>query len=119
MAVNRIANPDNIKPIIAIPTTAGTGSETSRAAAIINDETKIKKIVFHPKMLPTLTILDPHLRIGMPPFLTAATGMDALAHNLEAYCAPGYHPMADGIALEGMFLIKKWLAVAVEDGENL
>ena len=119
MAVNRIANPDNIKPIIAIPTTAGTGSETSRAAAIINDETKIKKIVFHPKMLPTLTILDPHLTIGMPPFLTAATGMDALAHNLEAYCAPGYHPMADGIALEGMFLIKKWLAVAVEDGENL
>ena len=106
MAVNRIANPDNIKPIIAIPTTAGTGSETSRAAAIINDETKTKKIVFHPRMLPTLTILDPQLTIGMPPFLTAATGMDAFAHNLEAYCAPGYHPMADGIALEGMSLIK-------------
>ena len=84
MAVNRISNPDNIKPIIAIPTTAGTGSETSRAAAIINDETKVKKIVFHPRMLPTLTILDPQLTIGMPPFLTAATGMDAFAHNLEA-----------------------------------
>ena len=119
MAANRISNPDNIKPIIAIPTTAGTGSEASRAAAIINEETKIKKIVFHPKMLPSLTILDPILTKGMPSFLTAATGMDAFAHNLEAYCAPGYHPMADGIALEGMRLIKKWLEIAVNDGENL
>ena len=119
MAKNRISNPDNVKPFIAIPTTAGTGSETSRAAAIINDETKIKKIVFHPRMLPTLTILDPVLTAGMPAFLTAATGMDAFAHNLEAYCAPGYHPMADGIALEGMSLIKKWLSVAVNEGENL
>ena len=119
MARNRIGNPDNVKPFIAIPTTAGTGSETSRAAAIINDETKVKKIVFHPRMLPTLTILDPELTVGMPAFLTAATGMDAFAHNLEAYCAPGYHPMADGIALEGMSLIKKWLTVAVNEGENL
>jgi alcohol dehydrogenase class IV len=119
MAKNRISNPDNVKPFIAVPTTAGTGSETSRAAAIINDDTKVKKIVFHPRMLPTLTILDPELTIGMPAFLTAATGMDAFAHNLEAYCAPGYHPMADGIALEGMSLIKKWLAVAVNEGENL
>ena len=116
---NRISNPDNVKPFIAVPTTAGTGSETSRAAAIINDETKVKKIVFHPRMLPTLTILDPELTVGMPSFLTAATGMDAFAHNLEAYCAPGYHPMADGIALEGMSLIKKWLAVAVNEGKNL
>jgi alcohol dehydrogenase class IV len=119
LAKNRIANPDNVKPFIAVPTTAGTGSETSRAAAIINDETKVKKIVFHPRMLPTLTILDPELTVGMPGFLTAATGMDAFAHNLEAYCAPGYHPMADGIALEGMSLIKKWLTVAVNEGENL
>ena len=119
MAKNRISNPDNIKPFIAIPTTAGTGSETSRAAAIINDETKVKKIVFHPRMLPTLTILDPELTVGMSAFLTAATGMDAFAHNLEAYCAPGYHPMADGIALEGMSLIKKWLTVAVNEGKNL
>ncbi len=119
MAKNKISNPDNLKPFIAIPTTAGTGSETSRAAAIINDETKVKKIVFHPRMLPTLTILDPELTVGMPAFLTAATGMDAFAHNLEAYCAPGYHPMADGIALEGMSLIKKWLVVAVNEGENL
>ena len=119
MAKNKIGNPDNLKPFIAIPTTAGTGSETSRAAAIINDETKVKKIVFHPRMLPTLTILDPKLTVGMPAFLTAATGMDAFAHNLEAYCAPGYHPMADGIALEGISLIKKWLPVAVKDGKNL
>jgi alcohol dehydrogenase class IV len=119
MVKNKISNPDNLKPFIAVPTTAGTGSETSRAAAIINDETKVKKIVFHPRMLPTITILDPELTVGMPAFLTAATGMDALAHNLEAYCAPGYHPMADGIALEGMSLIKKWLAVAVNEGENL
>ena len=119
MAKNRISNPDNVKPFVAVPTTAGTGSETSRAAAIINDETKVKKIVFHPRMLPTLTILDPELTVGMPPFLTAATGMDAFAHNLEAYCAPSYHPMADGIALQGMSLIKKWLAVAVNEGENL
>ena len=119
MAKNRISNPDNVKPFIAVPTTAGTGSETSRAAAIINDKTKVKKIVFHPRMLPTLTILDPILTAGMPPFLTAATGMDAFAHNLEAYCAPGYHPMADGIALEGMSLIKKWLEVAVNEGGNL
>ena len=119
MAKNKISNPDNLKPFIAVPTTAGTGSETSRAAAIINDETKVKKIVFHPRMLPTLTILDPKLTLGMPAFLTAATGMDAFAHNLEAYCAPGYHPMADGIALEGMWLIKKWLIKAVNEGENL
>ncbi len=119
MAKNKISNPDNLKPFITVPTTAGTGSETSRAAAIINDETKVKKIVFHPRMLPTLTILDPELTVGMPAFLTAATGMDAFAHNLEAYCAPGYHPMADGIALEGMSLIKKWLTVAVNEGENL
>ena len=119
MAKNKISNPDNLKPFIAIPTTAGTGSETSRAAAIINEETKVKKIVFHPRMLPTLTILDPELTTGLPAFLTAATGMDAFAHNLEAYCAPGYHPMADGNALEGMLLVKKWLVTAVKEGENL
>jgi len=119
MAKNKMINTDNIKPIIAIPTTAGTGSETSRAAAIINEQTNTKKIVFHPRMLPTLTILDPELTISLPPFLTAATGMDAFAHNLEAYCAPGYHPMVDGIALEGMWLIKKWLTTAVNEGENL
>jgi len=119
MAKNKISNPDNLKPFIAIPTTAGTGSETSRASAIINEKTNTKKIIFHPRMLPTLTILDPSLTTGLPAFLTAATGMDAFAHNLEAYCAPGYHPMADGIALEGMLLIKKWLVTAVQEGENI
>ena len=119
MAKNKMSNPDNVKPIIAIPTTAGTGSETSRAAAIINEKTNVKKIVFHPRMLPTLTILDPELTIDLPKFLTAATGMDAFAHNLEAYCAPGYHPMADGIALEGMWLVKKWLTIAFNEGKNL
>jgi len=113
------ANSEGIAPIIAVPTTAGTGSETGRASAIVNEKTGIKKIIFHPKFLPSIVILDPVLTVGLPPKLTAATGMDALAHNLEAYCAPGFHPMADGIALEGMYLIKKWLAIAVKDGKNL
>ena len=113
------ANSEGIAPIIAVPTTAGTGSETGRASAIVNEKTGIKKIIFHPKFLPSIVILDPVLTVSLPPKLTAATGMDALAHNLEAYCAPGFHPMADGIALEGMYLIKKWLAIAVKDGKNL
>ena len=113
------ANSEGIAPIIAVPTTAGTGSETGRASAIVNEKTGIKKIIFHPKFLPSIVILDPVLTVGLPPKLTAATGMDALAHNLEAYCAPGFHPMADGIALEGMYLIKKWLTIAVKDGKNL
>ena len=113
------ANSDKIAPIIAIPTTAGTGSETGRASVILNEDTGIKKIIFHPKFLPSIVILDPVLTIELPPNITAATGMDALAHNLEAYCAPGYHPMADGIALEGMRLIKKWLLEAVNNGSNI
>ncbi len=113
------ADESNIAPIIAIPTTAGTGSETGRASAIINKSTGIKKIIFHPKFLPSIVILDPVLTIDLSPRLTAATGMDALAHNLEAFCAPGFHPMADGIAIEGMKLIKKSLLKAVENGKNL
>ena len=113
------ANPDGIVPIIAVPTTAGTGSETGRASVIVNEKTGVKKIIFHPKILPSIVILDPVLTVNLPPKLTAATGMDALAHNLEAFCAPGFHPMADGIALEGMSLIKKWLIVAFNDGKNL
>ena len=113
------ANSDKISPIIAVPTTAGTGSETGRASVILNEETGIKNIIFHPKFLPSIVILDPTLTIGLPPKMTAATGMDALAHNLEAYCAPGYHPMADGIALEGMRLINKWLLEAVNNGSNI
>ena len=113
------ANEENISPIIAIPTTAGTGSETGRASAIINKKSGIKKIIFHPKILPSIVILDPSLTIDLSPRLTAATGMDALAHNLEAFCAPNFHPMAEGIALEGMKLIKSSLLVAFKDGKNL
>jgi len=113
------ANADKIAPIIAVPTTAGTGSETGRASVILNEETGVKNIIFHPKFLPSIVILDPTLTIGLPPKMTAATGMDALAHNLEAYCAPGYHPMADGIALEGMRLINDWLLEAVNNGSNI
>ncbi|MDA9966434.1 iron-containing alcohol dehydrogenase [Candidatus Pelagibacter sp.] len=113
------ANADKIAPIIAVPTTAGTGSETGRASVILNEETGVKNIIFHPKFLPSIVILDPTLTVGLPPKMTAATGMDALAHNLEAYCAPGYHPMADGIALEGMRLINDWLLEAVNNGSNI
>ena len=113
------ANSDNIAPIIAVPTTAGTGSETGRASVILNEKTGVKKIIFHPKFLPSIVILDPMLTVELPPKITAATGMDALAHNLEAYCATGFHPMADGIALEGMKLIKDWLLEAVSNGSNV
>jgi len=113
------ADEKNIAPIIAVPTTAGTGSETGRASAIIDKAKGIKKIIFHPKFLPSVVILDPVLTVDLSPRLTAATGMDALAHNLEAFCAPGFHPMADGIALEGMRLIKKSLLIAVKNGKDL
>ena len=113
------ANSDKIAPIIAVPTTAGTGSETGRASVILNEETGVKNIIFHPKFLPSIVILDPVLTVGLPSKITAATGMDALAHNLEAYCATSYHPMADGIALEGMRLIDKWLLEAFRNGSNL
>ena len=113
------ADEKNIAPIVAIPTTAGTGSETGRASAIINNQTGVKKIIFHPKLLPSIVILDPVLTVNLSPKLTAATGMDALAHNLEAFCAPGFHPMADGIAIEGMKLIKKSLLNAVNNGKDL
>lgn len=113
------ADENKISPIIAIPTTAGTGSETGRALAIVNQDTGVKKIIFHPKIMPTIVILDPILTVDLPPRITAATGMDALAHNLEAFCAPSFHPMADGIALEGMRLIKNSLMIAVKDGKNL
>ena len=113
------ANSEKIAPIIAVPTTAGTGSETGRASVILNEETGTKNIIFHPKFLPSIVILDPILTISLPSMITAATGMDALAHNLEAYCAPGYHPMADGIALEGIRLINDWLLEAVNNGSNI
>jgi len=113
------ADAAGIAPIVAVPTTAGTGSEVGRASVITDEENHVKKIVFHPRILPQIVISDPELTLGLPPRITAATGMDALAHNLEAFYAPGYHPMARGIALEGMRLVHDWLATAVEDGGNL
>jgi alcohol dehydrogenase class IV len=112
-------NAAGIAPIIAVPTTAGTGSEVGRASVITDTRDHTKKIIFHPKMQPGLVIADPELTVGLPPHVTAAVGMDALSHNLEAYCAPFYHPMADGIALEGTRLIKEWLDVAYQDGKNI
>ena len=113
------ADPKGIVATIAVPTTSGTGSEVGRASVIVNEATHTKKIIFHPKMLPSIVISDPALTVGLPPHVTAATGMDALAHCLEAYCAPGFHPMADGIAVEGMRLVKVSLPTAVKDGKNL
>ena len=112
-------DPAGVAPIIAVPTTSGTGSEVGRVSVITKEDTHQKKLIFHPKVQPSIVIDDPALTIGLPPKITAATGMDALAHCFEAYCAPGYHPMADGVALEGMRLIKEWLPVAVMDGKNL
>lgn len=113
------ANEAAIAPIVAVPTTAGTGSEVGRAAIITDQERCLKKIIFHPGMLPRQVILDPELTVGLPPHITAATGMDALSHNLEALCSPGYHPMAEGIAIEGIRLVREFLPVAVKDGGNL
>lgn len=110
---------DGMAPVVAVPTTAGTGSEVGRAAVITDQANHIKRIIFHPAMLPALVILDPELTVGLPGKVTAATGMDALSHNLEALCAPGYHPMAEGIAMEGIRLIHQYLPRAVRDGSDL
>ncbi len=106
-------------PIIAVPTTAGTGSEVGRAAVIVNETTHEKKILFHPRMMPAMVISDPELTVGLPPTLTAGVGLDAFAHSLEAYCAPTFHPQSDGIALEGMRLVKEALGDAVKDGKDI
>ena len=113
------ADPRGIAPVIAVPTTAGTGSEVGRAGVITQAATHAKKVIFHPGMMPKVTICDPELTVGMPPKITAGTGMDALAHCLEAYCAPSYHPMADGIAVEGMRLVKEYLPRAYQNGGDL
>jgi alcohol dehydrogenase class IV len=110
---------DGVAPIVAVPTTAGTGSEVGRASVITNEQTHEKKIIFHPLMLPGVVISDPELTVGLPPHITAATGIDAFVHCFEAYCAPGYHPMAEGIALEGMRLIKEFLPRAYHDGGDI
>ncbi|MDC1264523.1 iron-containing alcohol dehydrogenase [Amylibacter sp.] len=113
------ANSDVIAPIVAIPTTAGTGSEVGRASVITNSITQQKKIIFHPKFLPTVVICDPELTVGMPKFITAGTGLDAFAHCVEAYCSPHYHPMSQGMALEGMRLVKEYLPRAYSDATDL
>ena len=113
------ADADVIAPIIAVPTTAGTGSEVGRASVITNSQTHAKKIIFHPKVLPTVVICDPELTVGMPKFITAGTGLDAFAHCVEAFSSPHYHPMSQGIALEGMRLVKDYLPRAYADGTDL
>ncbi len=113
------ANADTIAPIIAVPTTAGTGSEVGRASVLTYSQTHQKKIIFHPQVMPSIVISDPELTIGMPPAITAGTGMDAFAHCLEAYCSPHFHPMAQGIALEGLRLVKDNLLAAYTDGTDI
>ncbi|RIA47627.1 iron-containing alcohol dehydrogenase [Dichotomicrobium thermohalophilum] len=113
------ADADAIVPNVAVPTTAGTGSEVGRASVITNSATHSKKVIFHPRMLPAVTICDPELTVSMPPAITAGTGMDALAHCLEAYCSPHYHPMSAGIALEGLRLVKENLLTAFRDGQDI
>src|SRR5450755_2757182 len=113
------ADPAGIAPVVAVPTTAGTGSEVGRAGVILNEQTHQKKIIFHPKMMPRIVILDAQLTVGLPPGVTAATGLDAFVHCFEAFCAPGFHPLADGIALEGMRLIHQYLPRACADGKDI
>ncbi len=115
----READADAIAPIVAVPTTAGTGSEVGRASVITNSETDVKKIIFHPKVMPSVVIADPELTVGMPPAITAGTGLDAFAHCVEAFSSPFYHPMSQGIALEGMRLVKEYLPRAYENPEDL
>ena len=113
------ADSDTIAPIIAVPTTAGTGSEVGRASVITNAQTQVKKIIFHPKVLPTVVICDPELTLDLPPAITAGTGLDAFAHCVEAFSSPHYHPMSQGIALEGMRLVKEYLPRAYGDGHDI
>ena len=112
-------NVAGMAPVVAVPTTAGSGSEVGRASVITDQGQHLKKIIFHPKMLPAQVILDPELTIGLPPMITAATGMDALSHNLEALCSSFYHPMAEGIAMEGIRLVQEYLPKAVADGTDI
>ena len=113
------AKADKIAPIVAVPTTAGTGSEVGRASVITDSETHVKKIIFHPKVLPSVVICDPELTVGMPNFITAGTGLDAFAHCVEAFSSPHYHPMSQGIALEGMRLVVDYLPRAYENGNDI
>ncbi len=113
------ADASGIAPVVAVPTTAGTGSEVGRGAVVTDPADHTKKIIFHPKMLPQVVIADPELTVGLPANITAWTGMDALSHSLESWCSPFFHPLGEGIALEAVRLVKEWLPVAVEDGRNI
>lgn len=113
------ARADDLPPVVAVPTTSGTGSEVGRASVITDEEAKVKKIIFHPTMLPEVALSDPELTVGLPSNITAATGMDALSHNMEAFFSPFYHPLARGIAVEGMRLVKEYLSRAVKDGADI
>jgi alcohol dehydrogenase class IV len=113
------ADPAGIAPVVAVPTTAGTGSEVGRAGVILNEETRQKKIIFHPQMMPRIVILDAELTVGLPRAITAATGIDAFVHCFEAFCAPGFHPLADGVAIEGMRLIQQYLPRACAEGKDI
>ena len=113
------ADPAGMAPVVAVPTTAGTGSEVGRASVITDSASHVKKIIYHPKVMPAVVICDPELTVGMPRMITAGTGMDAFAHCLEAYTSPFYHPMAQGIALEGLRLVNTWLPRAYADGNDL
>jgi len=113
------ADPAGIRPTVAVPTTSGTGSEVGRVSVVGDEVNRKKRLIFHPRVIPVTVIEDPELTVGLPAHITAATGMDALAHAFEAYCVPVYHPAADGVALEGMRLIKEWLPVATRDGKNI
>jgi len=112
-------NVAGMAPVVAVPTTAGTGSEVGRCSVLTDLRDHTKKLIFHPRLLPAIVILDPELHVGLPAHITAAVGMDALSHNLEALCAPTFHPLADGIAVEGIRIIKEWLPVACKDGGNI
>ncbi len=113
------ANAEGIAPIVAVPTTAGTGSEVGRASVVTDTQAHVKKVIFHPKVLPRVVVADPELTVGLPPHITAGTGMDAFAHCLEAFCSPSFHPMSAGIALEGMRLVQEYLPRAFRDGADL
>ena len=113
------ADAGGIAPVVAVPTTAGTGSEVGRVSVILDEAHQVKRLIFHPDIVPAIVILDPVVTVGLPPLLTAATGMDALSHSLEAWCSPAYHPMAEGIATEGIRLVREYLPTAVTDGTNL
>jgi len=115
----RRAITENLPPVIAVPTTSGTGSEVGRCSVITDNSTHVKKLIFHPRILPNIVLADPELTLGLPKGLTAATGMDALSHNMEAFFAPFYHPFARGIGIEGMHLVKEWLPIAVHEGGNI